>query len=112
MRMRDIPGNDEIPEELKNQVMHVTLPIMNGFQLMGSDAPEAMTGRKLTFDNNVYISLTPDTKDEVDRLFKALSTGGGVEQESQEMFWGDYWSSFTDKFGTQWMISIAQKQEA
>jgi PhnB protein len=25
------------------------------------------------------------------------------------MFWGDYWGSFFDKFGVQWMVNCSSK---
>ena len=76
--------------------------------LMGTDAPESM-GFKVNFGNNVYINLEPDTRTEVDKLFKALSEGGKVEMDPQEMFWGDYFGSLKDKFGVQWMFNCRSK---
>ena len=112
MRMKEMPpepGAPELPEAVKNQVLHVSLPIINGFQLMGSDAPEAFTGRKLAVGNNTYINLLPDTREEADRLFGALSEGGEIEMEMADMFWGDYFGSFTDRFGVRWMIACPSK---
>jgi len=40
-------------------------------------------------------------------LFEALSAGGEVEQAMQDMFWGDYYGAFADKFGIHWMINVA-----
>jgi PhnB protein len=113
MRFKDIPpqeGMPSLPEEDQNLVMHVTLPILGGYLLMGSDAPESM-GFKVNKGNNVYINLMPDTRDETRRLFKALSEGGEVEQELQDMFWGDYYGSCKDKFGVQWMFNCSEKEE-
>lgn len=110
-RMSEVPpqeGQPPLKDEDKNLVMHVSLPILGGHLLMGSDAPESM-GFKVNFGNNIYINLEPDTRKEVDRLFKALSKGGKVEMEPQEMFWGDYFGSCTDKFGVQWMFNCASK---
>lgn len=59
--------------------------------------------------NNIYINLEPDTRTESDRLFAALSAGGKVEMPLQVMFWGDYFGSFTDKYGVQWMITCTSK---
>ncbi|MBP6888740.1 MAG: VOC family protein [Candidatus Pacebacteria bacterium] len=101
-------GEPKLSEEDKNLVMHVALPILGGHVLMGTDAPESM-GFKLTFGNNVFINLEPDTRGETDRLFKALKEGGKVGMELQEMFWGDYFGSCTDKFGVQWMFNCASK---
>lgn len=110
-RFRDIPPSPDmqpIAEEDKDLVMHVELPILGGHVLMGTDAPESM-GFKVNNGNNVYINLEPDTREETKRLFKALSDGGKVEMELQEMFWGAYFGSFTDKFGVQWMFNCSEK---
>ncbi len=110
-RFGDIPpqeGAPEIAEADKNLVMHVTLPILGGTKLMGTDAPESM-GFKLAMGNNVYVSLHPDNRTETDRLFAALSEGGAIEMPLQEMFWGDYYGSCEDKFGVHWMFNCENK---
>jgi PhnB protein len=110
-RFGDMPPQDGMPplsDETKNLVLHVSLPITGGFMLMGSDAPEQM-GFKVNMGNNVYINLEPDTKEEADRLFHALSAGGAVEMPMADMFWGAYFGSFTDKFGIKWMVNFSKK---
>ncbi|MFA6050063.1 MAG: VOC family protein [Candidatus Paceibacterota bacterium] len=111
-RMGEVPpqeGQPALSEEDKNLVMHVALPILGGHMLMGTDAPESM-GMKVAFGNNIYINLEPDTRSETDRLFKALAEGGVVEMALQEMFWGDYFGSCSDKFGVQWMFNCSAKE--
>lgn len=111
-RFNSVPPQDGAPpmaEADKNLVMHVALPILGGAHvLMGTDAPESM-GFSVNFGNNIYINLEPDTRAETRRLFNALSAGGKVEMELQDMFWGDYFGSCTDKFGVQWMFNCAEK---
>jgi len=110
-RMGDAPPQEGLPELSegdKNLVMHVALPILGGFQLMGTDAPESM-GFTLKKGNNMFINLEPDTREETDRLFAALSDGGEIAMPLQEMFWGDYFGSLTDKFGVQWMFNCSGK---
>ncbi|MBP6817170.1 MAG: VOC family protein [Burkholderiaceae bacterium] len=102
------PGQPPMAEADKHLVMHVALPILGGHMLMGTDAPPAM-GFKLVFGNNAYINLEPDDRAETDRLFKALADGGKVEMALQEMFWGDYFGSLTDRFGVQWMFNCSNK---
>lgn len=101
-RMGDMAAM-EASDEDRNLVMHVSLPIGSDI-LMGSDVPTSM---KYLFKsgNNNYISITPDTREEADRIFNELSAGGEVEMPMEEMFWGDYFGSFKDKFGTYWMIN-------
>lgn len=111
-RFSDIPPSDGMPpiaEADKNLVMHIVLPILGGHHLMGTDAPESM-GFSVNFGNNVYLNLEPDTRAETKQLFDALSADGTVEQELQDMFWGDYYGSCKDKFGVQWMFNCAEKK--
>ncbi len=111
-RFKDIPPSEGVPpmaEADGNLVMHVALPILGGHNLMGTDAPESL-GFKVNFGNNVYISLEPDTRADTKRLFDALSSGGKVEQELQDMFWGDFYGSCKDKFGVQWMFNCTEKK--
>jgi PhnB protein len=111
-RFGDIPQTDgmlPLPDTDKNLVMHVSLKILGEHIIMGTDAPESM-GFNLVAGNNVHISLEPDTKDETDRLFKALSDNGKVTMELQDTFWGAYYGSCTDKFGINWMFNFQEKQ--
>jgi PhnB protein len=74
--------------------MNAQLPILGGHVLQGTDAPESM-GFNVNMGNNVYICLQPDTREETEKLFKALAEGGEVEMELQDMFWGDYFGCLT-----------------
>lgn len=109
-RFKDMPPNPGQPlaEGDRELVMHVALPILGGHVLMGTDAPESM-GFRLTPGNNVYINLEPDSRAETDRLFAALADGGQIEMPLQDMFWGDYFGSLTDRFGIHWMFNCAAK---
>ena len=110
-RFSDIPAEEGAPsiaEEDKNLIMHVELPITGGHHLMGTDAPDSM-GFKVTFGNNIYINLEPDSREETKRLFDALLAGGTLTMELQDMFWGAYFGSCTDKYGVQWMFNCVAK---
>jgi PhnB protein len=53
-RFGDIPAAEGMPplaEAEKNLVMHIELPILGGYLLMGTDAPESM-GFSVNFGNN------------------------------------------------------------
>lgn len=111
-RFADIPPSPDQPplaEADKNLVMHVELPILAGHVLMGTDAPESM-GFALTPGNNVHINLEPDTRPETERLFNALAEGGKIEMPLQDMFWGGYFGSLTDRFGMRWMFNCTSKR--
>jgi PhnB protein len=103
------PGAPPSPEADRDLIMHVELAITGGHILMGSDAPESM-GLTVHFGNNISLNLEPDTRAETDRLFAALSTGGKIGMALQDMFWGGYFGSCTDKFGVQWTFNCASKE--
>lgn len=108
-RFGDFPQPEGQPgpsKEDQHLILHIELPILGGHVLMGSDAPESM-GFKMNFGNNIHINLEPDTRAETKRLFEALSAGGQVTMDLQDMFWGSYYGSCTDKFGVQWMLNCA-----
>ena len=107
-RFGDMPPQpgQPLPDAIKHLVMHIELPILGGHVLMGTDAPEGM-GFKVIPGNNTHINLEPDTRAEADRLFQGLSEGGVVDMPLQDMFWGAYFGSFTDRYGIRWMINCA-----
>ena len=112
MRFRDIPdmpGSPPIAAGDKDLVMHVELRILDSHTLMGTDAPESM-GFKVIKGNNIHINLQPDTRAETKQLFDKLSAGGKITMELQDMFWGDYFGSCSDKFGVNWMFNCSEKK--
>lgn len=104
-KISETPDMENLPEVEKKRTMYVGLPIGNGQTLMASDIVPSL-GHVLHVGNNNYISVTPDSREEADRIFNALSAGGVVEMAMANMFWGDYFGSFTDKFGIKWMINV------
>ena len=92
----------QVPEDKKDLIMHVSLPIGSGV-LMGSDS--AGFGPGVAAGNNFALSLSPDTREQADQLFAKLSADGTVEMPMREMFWGAYFGSFTDRFGIRWQIN-------
>jgi PhnB protein len=112
MYHRDIPSGPGMPtfsEEDKNKVMHATLPILGGTKLMATDILESM-GHKLIEGNNITINLEPDSKEETDRLFNALSEGGSEIAPMRNEFWG-YWGCCKDRFGIRWMFNFPNGQQ-
>lgn len=76
---------------------------------MATDALESL-GQKLTAGNNFHISISADSKEEADTLYKRLSAGGKTEMPIGDAFWGAYFGMFADKFGIQWMVSYDYNQ--
>jgi PhnB protein len=112
MKMSDAPphpGAPALPENEKNKVMHVALPILGGTQIMGTDVLESM-GHKLVEGNNFTISLNPDSKEEADRLFNELCEGGADTVAPHDEFWG-YWGTGKDRFGIRWMFNVMNQPQ-
>jgi PhnB protein len=110
-RFKDVPPAEGMPAlapEDGNLVMNIQFPITAGHLLMGSDAPESM-GFKINQGNNVYICVEFDSRAETKKIYETLSSGGKIEMELQDMFWGAYYGSFTDKFGVKWMVNCNKK---
>lgn len=112
MRFGDVPQDPQRPltPEQKKLVMNIQLPITGGHVLMGTDAPESM-GFNLTIGDNVHINLEPDTREETKRLYDALSKGGKVKMNLDDMIWGGYFGACTDKYGINWMFNCVEPKK-
>lgn len=97
---------DGISEEDKDRIMHMSFMLDNGTCIMASDTHPIMHKNPLVNGNNYQIALEPDTKEEADRLFEALSEGGSDAMPLQDMWWGSYHGSCTDKFAVRWMFDM------
>ncbi len=103
-RFGGMPQSESLTEEQKQRVMHVGLVLPGGQLLMASDTLEGM-GPPRVAGNAFSLSVHPDSRDEADRIFSALAEGGTVTMPLADQFWGDYYGSFVDRFGVQWMIN-------
>jgi len=109
-RFKDIPDSSQVPPDVRDKIMHISLPIGKGNVLMATDALESM-GQPVTMGNNFYICISPDSKEEAERLFNGLSEGGKIEMPLADQFWGAYYGSFRDKFDIGWMINYDSRQQ-
>ncbi len=94
-RMEGVPTNPDglqLTDAEKQMIMHIELPILAGHVLMGTDMIQSM-GHDQRVGNNVTINLEPDTLEETERLFDALSHGGTDAAPLTTMFWGATWGS-------------------
>ena len=102
---KDVPQtNRQIFHEADEKVMHVSLPINTETTLMGAD----VTGlyKQPVSTTNFALYINTDNKEEADRLFNELSSGGQIKMAMSETFWGSYYGLVTDKFGINWKITF------
>ncbi len=96
----DAPPEAEIPTDKQHLVMHASL-IRGDELLMASDsyddAPAAMAG--------MFVHYTTDDLDRAKAVFAGLADGGVAHMEGPQ-FWTPYFGVCTDRFGTQWQISV------
>ncbi len=100
---REGPEDMPLPEDVLNQVMHVSYPIGSSV-LMGSDMPSEF-GPTPVQGSNFSISYTSSSREEADELFAKLSDGGTVTMPMEDQFWGAYFGSCIDKFGISWQLN-------
>jgi len=106
-RFGEMPQQEGMPplsEEMKNRVLHISLPVSAETVLMGSDTMPGMSP-DISVGNNFSISLGVSSKEEADSLFAALSADGKVTMPLDNTFWGAYFGMWTDKFGINWMVN-------
>lgn len=108
MKYKDMPENGkEIPEEYREKVLHVSLPVGKEVILMGSDAGP---GAKINMGDNIMLTLSVDDEKEARYLFEKLSQGGKVDMPLQKTFWAELYAMFTDSFGIQWSINYGYEK--
>lgn len=108
MRFKDLSSAEfPVAEKEANKIMHIALPIGNNI-LMANDVPEHL-GRVNENENRSKISVSAESREEADRLFKGLSAGGVVEFPLSDSPWGSYFGMFRDKYGIEWMVDFDPK---
>ena len=105
VRMKDMAGPDfPVEEKDANKLLHISLPI-GGNHLIGNDVPEFL-GRVSENENRSKIAVSVESREEADRIFNGLSSGGTVEMPIGKSPWGSYFAMFRDKYGIEWTIEF------
>ena len=99
-RYEGSPMESRVPPEFKTKIMHASLSSPLG-TLMAAD-----NSAPLPEGSRVSISITPSANDG-ERVFNALAAGGKVGMPLEDVFWGGKFGMVTDRFGIDWLISIA-----
>jgi PhnB protein len=110
VRFKDVAGPEfKVAEHEQNKIMSIALPI-GPTMLMGNDVPEFM-GKTNERENRSKIVVTPESREEADRVFNGLSAGGEIEFPLGEGSGGSYFGSFRDKYGIEWMIDFSSNAQ-
>jgi PhnB protein len=100
IRASDTPMKDRTPADRQAKIMHARI-VVGDTVLMGSDAPPDFFKPAQGFSVTVNIADVA----EAERVFHELSAGGQVEMAIQETFWANRFGTFTDRYGTPWMVN-------
>jgi len=96
MRHGDVPES-KVPADWKAAILHARLEIGNAV-LMGADIPSAQPMR------SAYVTLTVDSAEETERIYRVLSEGGEIFMKMEQTFFAKRFAMLRDKFGTSWML--------
>ena len=108
VRFKDLSSPEfPIPEKEANKIMHIALPIGKN-TLMANDVPESM-GRVNENENRSKIFIRTENREEAEKLFNGLSSGGNIEMPIGDSPWGTYFGMFRDKYGIEWMVDFDPK---
>lgn len=95
---------DQIPPEHQNAVLHASLK-GDGFSLMASDA---MPGTECKAGSS-HVALVVDSVEEAERVYAALSDSATITMPLEETFFSKRFGMLIDRFGTPWMIDVADE---
>lgn len=78
--------------------------IFNPYLNFKGNAEEAFRFYQSVFGGKLLVQKMNDAPG-----MEHLSEGGIIEIPLEDMFWGDYFGSFKDKYGVCWMINYTNK---
>lgn len=109
IRMKDLASPEfPVAEADAHKIMQITLPITGRNVLIGNDVP-AFMGTVNEQENRSKIHVSVESREEADRIFHGLSSGGQVEAPMGDSAWGTYFGMFRDQYGIEWIIEYNPK---
>ena len=93
---------EQTPPALKGRIMNARLT-KGAATLMGTDI---MPNPAFKIGNNFTVSISCDSRQEVDDIANALKEGGDHTMPNHEAITGAYFGMLTDKYGVDWMFSF------
>jgi PhnB protein len=100
----DPPPPGVLQPGFENKVMHSAFRVGETV-VMASDGCGEGSGF-----SGFSLSISLETEAEVDSVFAALSDGGKVQMPLTRTFWSPRFGMVTDRFGVQWMVTVAAEE--
>jgi PhnB protein len=89
------------PPEANDRVMHAQLK-RGDISIMFSDT---FPGQTVMVGTNISLTLEPESDEEIQSLYTALSKNGKPLMELQDTFWGAKYARVQDQFGVIWELN-------
>jgi len=106
IRFKDLASAEfPVAEKEANKIMTIALPLGKHNMLIANDVPEFM-GRVNENENRSKIVVSAESREEADKIFNGLSTGGDIEGLIGDSPWGTYAGMFRDKYGIEWIVEF------
>lgn len=99
MTFDQMPEPRQIPPGMEKGILHAAIKIGDTL-LMMNDGP----GDRVEPMRSAYLSLSVDSDEEAERIYKALSEGGEVFMPMNETFFAHRYAQLRDRFGANWMV--------
>lgn len=99
------PLSDKMPAKMKDCILHAILT-KGPLVLMGSDM---VPPSGLIKGNAVSLSLSCNSEEDINTIYRKLSEGGTADHPIEVSFWGALFGDLTDKFGNHWLLSFQKK---
>jgi PhnB protein len=99
----DSPWRNRPLQNCVQGILHTRLTVGNAV-LMGSDAPPQFFSQPQGFS----VSISVESTDEAERIFKELADGGTVRVPLQETFWAKRLGMLIDRFSNPRMVNCEQ----
>ena len=93
------PMADEMPEEMKQHILHSSLR-KGSLLILASD----MAREELTGGNKVSLMLECQSEEEIKNYYNNLSRDGEIIDPLATMYWGATFGAIEDKFGINWLL--------
>ena len=89
-------------------MMFIKLPIGKENMLIANNVPEGM-GQVNENENRSKIAVSTESKEEAEKIFNGLSSGGSVEVPMNDGM-GSYMGMFRAKYGIEWIIEFSSNK--
>lgn len=106
VRFKDLESAEfPVPANEADKIMRIVLPIGSN-TLIANDVPASL-GPVNENENRSKIAVSAQSREEAERIFAGLSSGGAVEMPMGESPWGTYFAMFRDKYGIEWTVEYS-----